>query len=110
VNDYFQMCGLGRKIFVDWTEYFASEWFGVSAISNTFRTNYWYLEIMYKFEVSFGGEMLVFMIYLCPADNGCLVWGGSSCGKRGNCMLYNGEQLRYIFNLTAAGNSIMPQH
>lgn len=37
-------------------------------------------------------------------DNVCLVWGGSTCGKRGNCMLYDGEQLRYIFNLTAAGN------
>ncbi|ODM96224.1 Solute carrier organic anion transporter family member 1C1, partial [Orchesella cincta] len=35
-------------------------------------------------------------------DNVCLVWGGSTCGKRGNCMLYDGEQLRYIFNLTAA--------
>ncbi|CAL8072089.1 unnamed protein product [Orchesella dallaii] len=40
-------------------------------------------------------------------DNVCLVWGGSTCGKRGNCMLYDGEQLRYIFNLTAAGFTLI---
>ncbi len=35
-------------------------------------------------------------------DSVCLVWGGSGCGKKGNCMLYDGQQLRYLFNLTAA--------
>jgi len=35
-------------------------------------------------------------------DNVCLVWGGGTCGKE-DCKLYNGQQLRYLFNLTAAG-------
>jgi len=42
------------------------------------------------------------LIPLISSDNVCLVWGGAACGKQGNCMLYNGQQLRYIFNLTAA--------
>ncbi|CAG7725964.1 unnamed protein product [Allacma fusca] len=34
-------------------------------------------------------------------DSVCLLWG-TKCGGKGNCWLYNGEQLRYVFNLTAA--------
>jgi hypothetical protein len=34
-------------------------------------------------------------------DSVCLVWG-TKCGQRGNCWLYDGERLRYAFNLTAA--------
>lgn len=35
-------------------------------------------------------------------DKTCLVWG-KTCAGTGNCWLYNGESLRYMMNLTAAG-------
>ncbi|XP_043470258.1 solute carrier organic anion transporter family member 74D [Leptopilina heterotoma] len=34
-------------------------------------------------------------------DKTCLVWG-KTCNGSGNCWLYNGEQLRYLMNFTAA--------
>ncbi|ODN05136.1 Solute carrier organic anion transporter family member 1C1 [Orchesella cincta] len=34
-------------------------------------------------------------------DAACLVWG-TKCGARGNCWLYDGQKLRYWFNLFAA--------
>jgi hypothetical protein len=35
------------------------------------------------------------------ADKTCLVWG-KTCSGTGNCWLYNGEELRYLLNFTAA--------
>lgn len=46
---------------------------------------------------------------ICPfyprlliTDAACMVWG-QSCGKTGNCWLYDGQALRYQINFAAAG-------
>ncbi|KAK9498787.1 hypothetical protein O3M35_003346 [Rhynocoris fuscipes] len=36
-------------------------------------------------------------------DLSCTVWG-ITCGKTGNCWLYDGQKMRYLMNFTAAGN------
>ncbi len=40
-------------------------------------------------------------VVLNCVDAACLVWG-TKCGARGNCWLYDGQKLRYWFNLFAA--------
>ncbi|XP_014259140.1 solute carrier organic anion transporter family member 4C1-like [Cimex lectularius] len=35
-------------------------------------------------------------------DYSCLVWG-ETCGKTGNCWLYEGKTMRYLLNFTATG-------
>lgn len=35
-------------------------------------------------------------------DLSCVVWG-MTCGKTGNCWLYDGQKMRYLLNFTAAG-------
>jgi len=42
--------------------------------------------------------------FLSYTDRACLVWG-TKCGGKGNCWLYDGQTLRYAFNLSAAGKS-----
>lgn len=37
-------------------------------------------------------------------DTTCMVWG-KTCSGTGNCWLYDGYQLRYVMNLTAACKS-----
>jgi Organic Anion Transporter Polypeptide (OATP) family len=35
-------------------------------------------------------------------DGACVLWG-KTCSKKGNCWLYDEEQLRYTLNFSAAG-------
>ncbi|XP_055624155.1 solute carrier organic anion transporter family member 74D-like isoform X2 [Toxorhynchites rutilus septentrionalis] len=61
--------------------------------------------------VSIGFEMMLLsMMSFIPSpiffglvlDKTCLVWG-KTCSGDGNCWLYDGEMLRYLMNLIAAG-------
>jgi len=42
------------------------------------------------------------IVYGTLLDQSCLVWG-TTCGKTGNCWLYDGKTLRYLLNFTASG-------
>lgn len=41
------------------------------------------------------------MCYVCVLDSSCLIWD-SSCGRKGNCALYNKSEFRLYMNVTAA--------
>lgn len=42
------------------------------------------------------------IIYGAIIDSTCLIWE-ESCGTRGNCWFYHGENFRYLVNVTSAG-------
>ncbi|KAK9504054.1 hypothetical protein O3M35_010489 [Rhynocoris fuscipes] len=41
------------------------------------------------------------ILYGWLLDSSCLIWG-VTCGKTGNCWLYDGRKLRYLLNFTAS--------